>query len=179
MSEEKYCPSPTRHVLGGFRGLSFATVSCCQGHVNPSCQLRSPLSPGYPKGYWARPLGLKIMTGNGLSKSKLLILVTRGSCSSVQKLGSPPTAFSEPYLPASLRDSAQGSCVSTAISSPSAFSQKHSYTFYLNSACLSSLPAYLFFPRVNPSFHLPIYSSICVSIRPPWHPPSECSINSS
>lgn len=132
------------------------------------------------------------MTGNGLSKSKLLILVTRGNVACSETRFPTHSLLRVFYLPASFRDSAQGSCVSTAISGPSALSQKNGYTFYLNLACLSSLPGFPFFsPRsksfsshsspysVCPfslsSFHLSMYSSICVSIHPPWHPPSECS----
>lgn len=107
----------------------------------PRHWLRSPASPG---SYQAWPVGLKAPAGNGLPQPKSFTVATTRELQLRSEAAS-PAAFSEPDLAAYFRDSAHSSHVSAANPGPSAASPKNGCVFSLNSACVSSCPAFLFF----------------------------------
>lgn len=119
----------------GLRGLGLAPA------CPPRHWLRSPASPG---SYQAWPVGLKAPAGNGLPQPKSFTVATTRELQLRSEAAS-PAAFSEPDLAAYFRDSAHSSHVSAANPGPSAASPKNGCVFSLNSACVSSCPAFLFF----------------------------------
>lgn len=131
--EEQCCPPPTGRMYRGSGGWVWP--------LPPDRQLRSPASPG---SYQARPVGLKALAGNGLPQPKSFTVATTRELQLRSEAAS-PAAFSEPDLAAYFRDSAHSSHVSAANPGPSAASPKNGCVFSLNSACVSSCPAFLFF----------------------------------